>query len=118
MLRLHRRRLNMLLIGGHLLLGAWPRRIPVGSAIIADVINRRVIDDDGLVINIDRRHRAKAVYGAVIEKRSALPIAALIANAAITKAIGNAAVEADVRAPIAGVKNINSIVEAPIGRGP
>jgi hypothetical protein len=114
-LRLLRRRRHVLLTGGNLL-----RRRPhpgtAGTAIVAHV--GRVVDDDGLVVDVGDRRVRDVVDAAVVEESAAAPIAALVADAGIAIAIGDAAVEADFRTPIAFMKGIDAVVPAPISWRP
>jgi hypothetical protein len=92
------------------------RRRAAGAAIVTHV--GRVVDDDGLVIDVGDRHVRDVVDAAVVEEIAAPPIAALVAFASIAEAIRHSAVEADFRAPIAFVKGIDAVVPAPISRRP
>jgi hypothetical protein len=115
-LRLLRRRRHVLLIGGGNLLRRRPHRGTAGTAIVAHV--GRVVDDDGLVVDVGDRHVRDVVDGAVVEESAAAPVAALVADAAIAVAIRDAAVEADFRTPIAFMKGIDAVVPAPISWRP
>jgi hypothetical protein len=115
-LRLLRRRRHVLLIGGGNLLWRRMRRRTAGAAIVAHV--GRVVDDDGLVIDVGDLHIREIVDAAVVEESAAAPVTALVADAAITVAIRDAAVEADFGAPIAFVKGIDAVVPAPISGRP
>ena len=75
-LRLLRRRRHTLLVGGGNLLRCRLRCGAAGAAIVAHV--SRVVDDDGLVIDVGDRHVGDVVDGAVIEEIVAAPIAALM----------------------------------------
>src|SRR6516165_9066995 len=115
-LRLLRSRRHVLLVGGGNLLRRLLRRRAAGAAIVAHV--GRVVDDDGLVVDVGDRHVRDVVDGAVVEESAAAPITALVAFAGIAVAIRYAAVEADFRTPIAFVKGIDAVVPAPVSRRP
>jgi hypothetical protein len=115
-LRLLRCRRHTLLVGGGNLLRRRVRRRAAGAAVVAHV--GRVVDDDGLVIDVGDRRVGDVVNGAVIEEIAAAPIAALVAGADIAEAIRHAPVEADFWAPIAFVKGIDAVVPTPIAGRP
>jgi hypothetical protein len=115
-LRLLRRRRHVLLTGGGNLLWRRPHRGAAGTAIVAHV--GRVVDDDGLVVDVGDRRVRDVVDAAVVEESAAAPIAALVADAGIAVAIRDAAVEADFRTPIAIMKGIDAVVPAPISWRP
>jgi hypothetical protein len=115
-LRLLRRRRYVLLTGGGNLLRRRPHRGTAGTAIIAHV--GRVVDDDGLVVDVGDRRVRDVVDGAVVEESAAAPIATLVADAGIAVAIRDAPVEADFRPPIAFMKGIDAVVPAPISWRP
>jgi hypothetical protein len=115
-LRLLRRRRHTLLLGGGNLLRRRLRRRAAGAPIVAHV--GRVVDDDGLVIDVGDRHVGDVVNGAVIEEIAAVPIAALVAGAGIAEAIRHAPIEPDLWAPIAFVKSIDAVVPTPIAGRP
>ena len=98
-LRLLGRRADMMPVGCCELLRRRPRLDAAGAAIVADI--RRVSHLDGLVVDVADRNAADVVDTAVVEKAAAAPIAAFIADAGIAEAVRNAAVEADLRTPIA-----------------
>ena len=81
------------------------------AAVVADavvhVVDHRGVVDVGDVGGVD------VVDRAVVHEAVLVPVAAVIARAGVSIAIGNAAVEAYVRAPVAGVKAIGSAREAP-----
>ena len=58
------------------------------------------------------------VVGAVVVEMAASPITALVAEADVTKAVVDSAVEAYVRPPIATVKAVAAMPEAPVSGGP
>ena len=102
-----------------------PHAETAGTAVIADGVLRdavvgHVIDDDGAVVDV----RDVGVidvdvgYSTVVLKVVALPVAAVEAGADIAEAVVNAAVVADVRAPVADMEAEASEGEAPVGGCP
>ena len=83
-LRLLRRRRHVLVGGGNLL-RRRPRRRAAGAAIETHV--GRVVDDDGLVVDVADLHVRDVVDGTVVEESAATPIAALVAFASVAIAI-------------------------------
>jgi hypothetical protein len=116
MLRLLWRRRHVLLTGGRNLLRRRPHRGTAGAAIVAHV--GRVVDDNGLIVDVRDRRVRDVVDGAVVEESAAAPIATLVADAGVAVAIRDAAVEADFRAPIAFMKGIDAVVPTPISWRP
>src|SRR6202035_5244845 len=57
-------------------------------------------------------------HGGVVGEVAALPTSALKALAAIAKAVVHAAVEADVRSPVAGVEEEGATAPAPVAGSP
>ena len=115
-LRLLRRRRHTLLVGGSNLLRRRVRRRAAGAAVVAHV--GRVVDDDGLVVDVGDRRVGDVVNGAVVEEIAAVPIAALVAGAGIAEAIRHAPIEADLWAPITFVKGVDAVVPTPIAGRP
>lgn len=95
----------------------WPRS--VSDAASASVIGDAgvVIDDDCAVVDIVDMG-ADAVDGAVVVEVVAAPIASVIADAGVAKAVVDAAVKADVRAPESAAKAPTVVVPAPVAGGP
>src|SRR5215470_7005437 len=69
----------------------------------ADIVNNSDVD---------------VVYGTVVEEVSVLPTSAFVAIAEITESVNDAAIKADLRAPIAIVENIGAVLPSPIARRP
>ena len=90
---------------GSQLLGGWGSYNATLSSIVAH-FSGIGIDDDGFVVNIDDVDIRHIVDGAIVEKGSIVPIAALVAQARITETINNAAIETYMRAPITGVVDV------------
>src|SRR5208337_5437752 len=58
------------------------------------------------------------VVDAVIEEVAAIPVAALITESDVAEAVVDAAIPADVHAPVAGVPQVTAAIEAPITGSP
>src|SRR5580658_7224788 len=81
--------------------------------------------DDGVALNhgavdvdVGDVNAAEVGAGAVVGEDSAAPLTAKEADAAVAEAIIDAAVEADVWAPVASVPSIEAAGEAPVARRP
>src|SRR6266851_3108585 len=116
MLSLYGRWRNVSLSFGRLFF--WPRASTDSAltSVVAHVVHCDVIDDDHLVVDIP--HVRHVVYGSVVEKGSVVPISAVIADTTVAEAVINAAIESDMRTPVALMKNEDAIAPAPITRGP
>jgi hypothetical protein len=79
---------------------------------------RVIVYDDGLVIDIGDVGDIHVGHRAVVEKVAAAPFAAREAFAEVSEAVINAAIESDMRAPIAGIPNIEAVVPTPVAWGP
>ena len=110
---------SMRLVRGRLLRRGRLGPDAASSAVIADVIHRGVVND-GLVVDVGDMHAGVGdiVDGGVVEKVPALPIAAFIARAAVAEAVIDAAVEPDVRSPVAGVEHVCTAGKAPVAGRP
>src|SRR6185437_382099 len=82
------------------------------AAIEADARRRDVADR--FVINIRDAHAAEIVDGAIVEETVMVPMAAEEADAEIAEAVVDAAIEADGRAPIAGMPEIAHVDPTPV----
>jgi hypothetical protein len=76
-----------------------------------------LVDDYRSVINMNVRD-PDVVHTAVVIESPAMPITALVAFAEITEAVINAAVEANMRAPITGMPKISPAAKRPIAWSP
>ena len=103
-------RLQLLLFGASLQ--------TVGSAVITDVTV--IVVYDGYIADVDVVNigYVDVVDLTVVEEAVAIPIAALIAMAAIAEPIVDAAIESDMRSPVAGIKAVGVVFITPIGGGP
>src|SRR5580700_2940423 len=77
------------------------------------VYDHRAVNVD--VGNVDRVHMH---HGGVIEEMAAAPFAAAKARAKVSEAVINAAVKSDLRAPVAGIPYVQTIVPAPVPGSP
>src|SRR6266852_1387602 len=113
------RRLKVLLPPVRLLSGAFPRTDSAGSAVEAGAVHRRVAHDHSLVdVRVVNHCGVYARHRRVIGKVFASPLAAAEADAAVSVAIVHAAIEADVRAPVAGMEDVHAFIPSPITRRP
>ena len=92
------------------------------TTVVADAVGglRAVVDivhDDGPLI-YGAYAGANVIDRAVVVKVMPLPIAAKVAEADVAKAVVDAAIEADVRAPISAMEAVMDATPAPVGRGP
>jgi len=95
--------------------GCRTRGDAAAAAVVADV---RVVDHDIPLINVVYDRDVYIVDTAVIEKIAAAPVAAGVADAGITETVVDAAVEADLRSPVAGVPDVGAAIPAPVARRP
>ena len=83
------------------------------SAVVADV--RRVVDNDGLVVDVrDVRGIADVVHGAVVVHVAVVPVPALVPFTAIPVPVVHAAVVPDVLAPVPAIPYVHAVVIPPI----
>jgi hypothetical protein len=86
------------------------------AAVIADAIDGDVVDH-GAVVDVDIGD-VDVVDGAVVVEVMTSPVAAGIAGANVAESVVHAAVEADVRSPIAGIPEIGAFMPSPIAGRP
>ncbi len=91
------------------------------AAVIADAVLRTgvvvdVVHDDWAVVVV--ADVAGVGDGAVVVKVVTMPVAAEVADADVAEAVVNAAIEADVGAPVAAMEEVTVVVVPPVGRGP
>src|SRR5208283_4817052 len=77
-----------------------------------------VIHDHVALVHVPHIDDIDIHDGAVIEEAAATPLAAPEADAAVSEAVVNAAIEADVRSPVAGVPRIKAAAPSPVAGGP
>src|ERR1700728_2448568 len=87
------------------------------AAVVAHAIHIAIVHHRSVVHVVNAR-AVNVVHRAVVKEMTAVPVAALIAEAAITEAVVNAAVTADVWSPETGVPEISSAAPAPITGSP
>ena len=86
------------------------------ASVIADTVHRDVIDHSSVVdMNVGD---PDVVDTAVVEEVPTSPVSARIAGANVAESIIHAAVETDVRSPIACIPGINTFMPTPIARRP
>lgn len=89
------------------------------AAVVADaILNDGPVDDDIALVDIGDVDAADVVNGAVVGELIAVPVAALVADADIAKAVIDSAVEADVTAPVSAMETVAVVDEAPVSRRP
>jgi len=110
------RGLEVLLVEGRSLLFRLNCTDTAVAAVEADAVV--VVHDDGLGVDVVNVDDVDVVHAAVVGEDTMIPTAALIADAAVTEAVVDAAVEADVRAPVTGVKDVCATSPAPVTGGP
>jgi hypothetical protein len=101
-LRLHRRSVRLMHCGEL----RWPRRRPDTSRASVVTHMRVVVVPDAAVIDVVHHGDVDVVDGAVVVEVASAPVTALVAVANVTKAVIDAAIVADILAPIAGVKTV------------
>jgi putative CocE/NonD family hydrolase len=121
-LALHRGGRDVLLVHGGSLRGRRLRsdaaRTVVAHAVDRGVVDRGVVDHRVVDVGVVDHGGVHAHHGRVVGEYPAPPLAADEADAAVAEAVVHAAVEADVRAPVAGMKQVHAADEAPVSRGP
>ncbi|MNS10581.1 hypothetical protein D3C72_420990 [compost metagenome] len=90
----------------------------IGAAVIADTSVIDVVDDHGVVVHVGDAGDVHVGHRAVVVEAVALPVAAHIPQPHIAEAVVDAAIKADVGAPIARVPHIQAIGEAPVAGRP
>src|ERR1700686_4832290 len=115
MLNLRRQRRVVRLTTKPFLLRIGPR-FDTAWAVVAYI--PRVIHDNGPVVHVRHIGHVHVSDRAVVEKGAASPLTAEEADAAVSKAIVDAAVEAHMWAPITRVPAIEATRERPVARSP
>jgi hypothetical protein len=103
MLSLSSYRRSMFLSLNRFLLRRSTRRDSTVAAVVADAVHRGVVDHGG-VVNVVDVGDIYVVDGTIVEKVAAVPTSAFIAIAEIAESVVDAAVESDMRTPVANVK--------------
>src|SRR5450631_1583367 len=94
-------------------LGSQPSR----AAIVAHAIHGGVIDDR-LVVDIGDVRIADIGHRPVVIETVALPVTPLVAAAAVPVTVIHAAIESDLRTPVAYIPYENATPIAPVARSP
>jgi hypothetical protein len=89
----------------------------VGSTVKAGVIDGGVVND-GFVVDVGYMNVADVVHRGVVHEVAVIPIATLVADAPIAITVVNPAIEANVRTPVAGVKDVSAATPSPVSRSP
>ena len=86
----------------------WAYIDSMRSAVIAHpVVDHCLVDDDHItLVHIGDMHIADVVHGSVVGKVVPAPVAALVTDAHIAKAIVDAAIEADIAAPVSVMESV------------
>jgi hypothetical protein len=114
-LRRHRRPVLFMSVGFFLRRGT-----PLHSTRTAIECNVGFVIHDNRAVHVDVGdvYSVHVHDGGVIEERAAAPFAAAKALAAVSKAVVDSAVEADMRAPVTAVPNVEAVVPSPVSRSP
>ncbi len=121
-------RLHVLSLNGHrrempfpghrFVLGRWAGIDPAVAAVVADSIDGGGVVDDGCVVNVVNVGDVDIGHRAIVEIAPVIPTSAFETFSEVAEAINDPAVESDMRAPIATIKNKPTIGPSPIRRGP
>src|SRR5579863_1623665 len=87
------------------------------APVVADAIDGRVVDD-GLVVHIGDLHIADIGYRAVVAENSIVPASAFESGSGVAETVVDAAVEADLRSPVAFIPHESSAAPTPVAGGP
>src|SRR5215475_90254 len=99
-----------------LLLAGFVRDDTAAAAVVADTIDRDVVDDRLVVdVNIGDGY---IVHGTVVIEVTVPPVSAVIAGSEVAKAVVHTAIETNVRSPVACVPNVHPVTPPPISRRP
>ncbi len=103
------------LAGGLFLSGSRARIDPAAAAVEADVI---IAGANGSVVRVVNDVDVYICDGAVVVEVAAAPVTARVADAGVAEPIIYAAIEANLRAPVAGIPTIETAGECPIAGSP
>ena len=92
------------------------RRSPVYSTrtVKAGAVDRRVVVDHRLVVNVVNFCHVHVVHRPVVEEIVSPPIPALVTFSAVPVAVIDPAIETDVRSPVTSVPYVHSVVPSPV----
>src|SRR5208283_5640855 len=117
MLCLCRHRWHVPLTGCGLFCRRWLCGDSTLAAVIADTVNRRVIDHRR-VVNIVNVGDIDVVHRSVVIELAVVPASAFVAMAEISVTVSDAAVEANLRPPIALIEKESVTTPTPVRRSP
>src|SRR5580658_4950864 len=86
------------------------------KAHVVDVHNRVLLDDGAVFVDIRHMDDAKVRHCTVISEHSTAPLAPDKAHAAEAEAVVYAAVEPDMRSPVAAVPAVHAAFKTPVAR--
>jgi len=109
---------DMVLVLGRQFRRRGPRRDATGAAVIADIVDSGAVDDRVVDVGVVNHGGVHIGDCGVVMEGAATPFASNKPYAAITEAIINSAIEADVRAPISSVPEVRASAPTPITRSP
>jgi hypothetical protein len=109
--------LVLLMLRGQLLRGRTRRNAAV-TPVVADMVHGGVVHDDCLVVDVRNVGNVHVGHAAVVIEVASAPLATVETFTGISEAVVNAAVEADVRAPVAAVEKVEAFVPSPPSRSP
>src|ERR1700733_2789820 len=117
MLYLSRHWRDMSFVRGGLFFGRGARIDSTITAIVANVVDRNIVDDRGAVdvVNVRDIH---VVHCTVVIKMSVVPTSSFITSAEVTESVNDPSIETHMRTPVSLIKNKASIDPSPIGWGP
>ena len=117
MLGLHRGCRGVLLVGRSLFLSSRAGGNSTSAAVIADMVHRGDVDY-GFVVNIVNVRDVHIIHRGVVEEGAVIPISASVTDTAIAEAVVDAAIEADLRAPVAAIPGECIAAPAPVAGSP
>src|SRR5271167_3955208 len=117
MLRLCRHRWHVALAGCGVFRGRGTGSYSALAAVIADTVNRHVIDHRR-VVNIVNVGDVDVVHRAVVIELAVVPASAFVAMAEISVTVSDAAIEANLRSPVALMEKKSVTTPTPIRRSP
>src|SRR5580693_1001393 len=95
----------------------WTRGSAAVSAVEAYSV-RATARDHPLVVHIANHASVHIIHRAVVVERSVIPIPARVSHARVAEAVVDAAIESDMRTPIAFMPQVNAVAPTPISRSP
>jgi hypothetical protein len=114
--RLHPRGASPLLAERSLLRGGWTGINSTLATVEADVVGGPV--DHRLRVDVVNVCDINIVHRPVVVEGSIIPIATLVAVSTVAEAVVDAAVETDLRPPVAIVEHVCAVVPAPVAGRP